>query len=151
MTDETRLNDGDGLEIATPADFGIERDAEGNLKPIKQRLPGSDDLAILVTPVVDVEPVADVLEGTNPDDDRVDEVADQYIVEGPGADGSLSDFPDYVINAVLQAIKDASGHQYFRAAEQRRLKEEAELIDTIGVDKLNEMAKVGQDSNDEPP
>jgi hypothetical protein len=147
----TRLNDGDGLQIAQPEDFGIQRDEEGNLKPIMQEIPGSDGLAIRCLPVVNVEPVADVLEGQNPSDKRVDEVAEQYIVEGPGADGNLSDVGDYPTNAILQAVKDASGHQYFRAAQERRLEEEAALIESIGPETLQKLNQVGQNNNGQPP
>lgn len=148
---ETRLDDGDGLEIAQPEDFSVRRDDEGNLKPIKQAIPGSDGKAIRCLPVVDVEPVADVLEGQNPSDDRVNEVAEQYIIEGPGADGDLSDYPDYAVNAVLQALKDASGHQYFRAAQERRLEEEAALIESIGPETLRKLNQLGRSDNGQPP
>lgn len=147
---ETRLNDGQGLEIATWEDFGIEYGDDGELKPVTQRVPGSD-YAIRVRPVIDVEPVADVLEQPNPDDDRVDEVAEKHIVEGPGADGNLSDGPDYVIVAILQAIKGSSGNEYRQATEKQRLQEEAELMNSVGMDNLQDLAEIGQDSSTEPP
>jgi hypothetical protein len=152
-TAETRLDDGEGLRIAQPEDFGIQRDDEGDLKPIKQAIPGSDGKAIRCLPVVDVEPVVDVLEGIGGSlpDDRVDEVAEQYIVEGPGADGDLSEYPDYAATAILQALKDASGHQYFRAAQERRLEEEAALIESIGPETLQRLNQVGQTDNGQPP
>ena len=148
---ETRLNDGDGLEIAQPEDMGVIRDENGDLKPVMQKIPGSDGLAIRCKPVVDVEPVADVLEGENPPDERVNEVAEQYIVEGPGADGNLKGWGDYRANAVLQALKDASGHQYFRAAQERRLEEEAALIESIGPETLQKLNQAGHDTKEQSP
>jgi hypothetical protein len=150
-TSETRLASGEGLEIATESDFGIRRDDEGNLKPIKQEIPGSDGKAIRCLPVVDVEPVADVLEGQNPPDERVNEVAEQYIVEGPGADGNLSDLPDYATNAILQALKEASGHRLFRKTQERRLEEEAALIEAVGPETLRKLNQVDQSDNEQPP
>lgn len=149
MTDETRLNDGADLEIATAEDFGIARDENGDLKPVTQRIPGTEK-AVLVRPVVDVEPVADVLEGQNPDDDRVDAVAEQHVVEGLGADGDLSSMPDYIINGVLQAIRDSSGHQVFRATQERQVQETTQMLQGLETEQMEALMEMGEATSNGP-
>lgn len=134
----TRLNDGEDLEIAEPEDFGIVRDEDGELKPVKQRIPGTDK-AILCKPVVDSEPVEDVLEAADPSPEAVDEVAEEYIVEGLGAGGTLSDLPDYVINGVLQAIKNASGNDIFQAAQAQRAEEDLGMLQSASKEDLQKL------------
>lgn len=143
---ETRLNDGSDLQVASWEDFGIQFDDEGNAKTVDQRVPGSER-KIVVKPVIDIEPVSDVLEAENPDDERVDEVAAKHIVDGPGSEGDLSKGPDYVIIAILQAIKNSSGNEFRLAAEKQQLQEEVELIRTVGADNIENLAKLGQDTN----
>lgn len=135
----TRLNDGEGLEIAEPEDFGIERGADGELKPIKQRIPGTDK-AILCTPVIDSEPVETVLEAADPDEAEVDRVAAAHIVEGIGADGNLSDLPDYLITGVLQALKNASGNDVFLAAQEQRVEENVGSLRAINGEDLEKLS-----------
>jgi len=141
MTDDnsaTRLNDGEKLEIAEPEDFGIRRNDDGELKPVKQRIPGTDK-AILCKPVVDSEPVEEVLEAADPTEDDIDALADEYIVEGLGASGALSDYPDYLIQGVLQAVKNASGNDVFLAAQNQRVEENLAQLDVVGEEDLEKL------------
>ena len=122
---ETRLNDGSDLEIAHAEDFGIARDESGELRPIKQRIPGTDK-AVLVRPLVDgaYQRYSDVLESNSEvEDDRVNELFGEYIVEGIGSDG-LKDVPDYMVSGLVQAIKNSSGYEVFQAVEQQREREQ---------------------------
>lgn len=82
----TRLNSGEDLEIAHPDDFGVTRNEDGDLAPVKQRIPGSDK-AIKCRPLSsgDIEEYQDILEGDNADDERVAELLSEHIIEGIGA------------------------------------------------------------------
>lgn len=146
----TRLNDGADLEIAEPEDFGIHRDGEGDLKPVKQRIPGTEK-AILCKPVVDSEPIETVLEAADPDEDDIDGVAEEYVVEGLGSEGNLSDFPDYVVQGVLQALKNASGNDIFLAVENQRMEENVGQLQAVSAEDLEKMQSLlGEDLDDLP-
>jgi len=136
----TRLNDGEGLEIAEPEDFGISRDGDGDLKPVKQRIPGTNK-AIKCKPVIDSDPIETVLEAADPSEADIDEVGEEYIVAGLGADGNLSDLPDYIIQGVLQALKNASGNDIFLAVENQRVEENVGQLKAVDAEDLE---KVGQ-------
>lgn len=135
MPDEqaTRLNDGEGLEIAHPEDFGISRDTEGDVLPLMQRIPGTD-MAIRVRPLVggEAESYEDVLEQPNAPDERVEELFDAHIVEGIGSDGDLSQIPDYLVPGLIQAIKNSSGHEVFRAVEEQQVQENLAAVEALG-------------------
>jgi len=146
----TRLNDGEGLEIAEPEDFGIHRDGDGELKPVKQRIPGTDK-AIRCKPVVDSEPIETVLEASDPSEDDIDAVASEYIVEGLGAGGNLSDLPDYVIQGVLQALKNASGNDIFLAVENQRVEENVGQLQAVSAEDLEKMQSLLGEELDELP
>lgn len=146
----TRLNDGEDLEIAEPEDFGIQRGPEGDLKPVKQRIPGTDR-AIRCKPVVDSEPVESVLEAADPSPKAIDDVAQEHIVEGIGANGDLSDLPDYLIQGVLQAIKNASGNDVFLAVQEQRAQENLGMLQTLGEDDIEKLRGLMDEEIDEMP
>ncbi len=141
----TRLGDGEGLEVADPADFSIQRDGEGDIIPVKQKIPGTDK-AVLVHPLHGgaVEEYSDVLEGENADDERVDEFLETHIVRGPGQNG-IGDLHDYVIPALIQAVKNSSGHDLFIGAQEQRSKEVAanmRMMEAMGVDLSDKMGEL---------
>lgn len=150
--DASRLGDGEGLEIADPADFSIQRDGEGDIIPIKQKIPGTDK-AVLVRPLHGgaVEEYSDVLEGENADDDRVDSFLREHIVRGPGQNG-IGDLHDYVVPALIQAVKNSSGHDLFIGAQEQRSKEVAanmRMMEAMGVDLSDKMGELMAEEMDE--
>lgn len=148
MTDEqqsqsTRLGDGEEMKIAQPEDFGVKRDADGDLQPVKQRIPGTD-MAIKVVPLVDGkgDEYEDVLEGDERDPERVDALFRECIAEGIGSDG-YADIPEYVREGLITAIKNSNGHQVFLAVQEQQaeeLKGQMELVDAVGAENLEQLA-----------
>lgn len=135
----TRLNDGAGLEIAHPEDFGISRDADEAVIPIAQRIPGMEK-AVMVKPLVDgeYEEWKDILESEEADDERVDEFLETFITEGIGSDGTTN-VPDYVVPGLVQAVKNSSGHEVFRAVEEQQVREnmrQMEAMEGIGAQEM---------------
>lgn len=128
----TRLSDGEGLSIAHPEDFGVSRDGEGEVSPLKQRIPGTD-MAILVKPLVGgkAEEYEDVLESDRADDERVEDLFEEHIIEGIGSRGDLSAIPDYLVPGLIQAVKNSSGHEVFRAVEEQQLQENVAAIEAL--------------------
>lgn len=136
----TSLNDGDDLEIAHEADFGISRGEDGDLLPIKQRIPGTDK-AIKCKPLTGgaVDEYQDVLEGATADSERVAELFRSHIVEGIGSEATAAkvdeEYPGYVVPGLIQALKNSSGHDVFlavQAARNEEIKTNAELIEAMG-------------------
>ena len=155
MTERTtRLNDGEDLEIAHPEDFGVQRDGDGELTPLKQRIPGTE-MAVLVKPMRggDYEAWEDVLEEDEADDDRVDEFLREFIVEGIGSNG-LDEVPDYVTPGLVQAVKNGSGHEVFRAMREQQTKENLaaiEALDGVGEGILEKAMEEVTDEETEAP
>lgn len=121
MTDKTtNLNDGEGLQIAHPEDFGVARDGEGELVPTAQRIPGTDR-AVRVKPLVGGahDRWKHVLEGDEADDEEVDAFLEEYIVEGIGSNG-LQDVPDYLVPALIEAVQNSSGFEVFQKLQNRQ-------------------------------
>ena len=132
MTERTtRLNDGEDLEIAHPEDDGVQRDGDGELTPLKQRIPGTV-MAVLVKPMRggDYEAWEDVLEKDEADDDRVDAFLREFIEEGIGSNG-LDEVPDYVVPGLVQAVKNGSGHEVFRAMQEQQQRENIAAIEAL--------------------
>jgi len=132
---DTRLNDGEDLEIAHAEDFGVSRNSEGELQGVKQRIPGTDK-AVKVKPMAggEFEEWKDVLEEDEADDDRVDEFLRTFILEGLGADGYDS-VPEFIVPGLIQAVKNGSGHEVFRAVQEQQTKDNLaamEALDGIG-------------------
>jgi hypothetical protein len=157
MTDrETRFADGedDDLEIAHPEDFGVRRDDEGELAPVKQRIPGTD-LAVKVKPLVGgaAERYEDVLESDRADDERVEAFFGEFIAEGIGSSGDLENVPDYLVPALIQCVKNSSGFTAFSAVQQQQMKENAAALEAVGGmgDELLEkaMEEVNEDDAEE--
>lgn len=120
----TRLNDGAELEVAQEEDFGISRDSDGELQPVKQRIPGTDK-AILCVPVVPSirEEYTDVFDSDDADPDRVAELWNDRIEEGIGSDVDPStvenEMPYGLIAGINQALKNSSGEQVFLAVREQ--------------------------------
>ena len=132
MTERTtRLSDGEDLEIAHPEDFGVQRDGDGELTPLKQRIPGTEK-AVLVKPMRggDYEDWKDVLEEDEADDERVDAFLREFIEEGIGSNG-LDEVPDFVVPGLIQAVKNGSGHEVFRAVQEQQTKENLAAIEAL--------------------
>jgi len=155
MTDrETRFADGEDedLEIATPEDFGVRRDDNGELVPQKQRIPGTEK-AVLVKPLVGgaAERYDDVLNSDRADDERVEEFFDEFIVQGVGSSGNLSNVPDYLVSALIQAVKNSSGFTAHSAVEQQQMRENAAALEMMGGgDDLLERAMEMEAEDDSP-
>ncbi|WP_323190453.1 hypothetical protein [Halostella sp. PRR32] len=149
MTDrETRLNDGNDLEIAHAEDFGVARNADGDLQGVKQRIPGTDK-AVLVKPMAggEYEDWKDVLEDDEADDDRVDEFFQTFILDGIGANG-YDEVPEYVTPGLIQAVKNGSGHEVFRAVQEQQTKENLaamEALDGIGDEAVDNLLSQAMD------
>jgi hypothetical protein len=128
---DTRLNDGEGLEIAKPEDFGIQRDEEGNLLPNMQRIPGTEK-AIKVIPLASgaYDEWEHVLEENHSDEDDVDKLFRERIVEGIGSNG-IENVPDYVMPGLVQAIKNSSGHEVFQAVESQQMEENLAAMEAL--------------------
>lgn len=124
----TRLGDGDGLEIAHAEDFGVTRNSDGEVNPLMQKIPGFNK-AVKVKPLVggDVDEWTDVIEKDEADNDRVDEFLREFIVEGIGSNG-IGEVPDYIVPGLVQAVKNASGHEVFLAVEDQQLSESMGMI-----------------------
>lgn len=146
---ETRLDDGEGLEIATEADFGIVYDDEGELKPVKQRIPGTEK-AIRCRPLPSgaLERYEDVLESGQAEDARVAELFNEFIIEGPGSDADEAWVrevcPGYLVSGLVQALKNSSGYDVFRAVQQIQNEEarrNLELLQTLGTEEITELAE----------
>lgn len=139
--ERTRLADGeaDDLEIAQPEDFEVRRDADGEIIPVKQRIPGTDK-AVLVRPMPPgaFEANLDVLEGTTEDSARQAGVLSEWIVEGPGAEADA----EYVeqslrggaLPGLLAAIRNAAGYEVLLADFRQRMGENAAIADRMGVE-----------------
>lgn len=128
---ETHVGDGEGLEIAHPEDFGVSRNDEGDLEPLRQRIPGTDK-AVEVRPLVDgaIDRWEDVLDGQNPDDDRVDEFLRTYVVNGIGQDG-LQNIPDYLVPGLIEAVKRSSGYEVFQTIQEAQMEENLQTLQAM--------------------
>lgn len=136
----TRLNDGEGLEIAHEEDFGIQRGEDGDLLPVTQRIPGTEK-AIKVRPPAQITEYEDVFEQTTASDSRVAEVLDRFVVEGigQGADEQwVTETPDYLVAGILQAIKNAGGHEVFLATQQQQTEENLGFLDMMDLDAIED-------------
>lgn len=155
---ETRLNDGEGLEIAHEEDFGIARNDDGELLPVKQRIPGTDK-AIECIPVASGprQEYGDVFDGADPDADRVAELFDEHIVEGIGADATAEDIegkdgiPYGLVSGLVQALKNSSGEDVFLAVEEQRneeLAQQMDLLDRVGEERVETLAELGKNASE---
>lgn len=155
MADKTtNLNDGEGLEIAHPEDFGIKADDNGELMAVAQRIPGTDK-AVMVNPLVDGAYNAweDVLEGDQADDDRVDEFLKEFVAEGIGSDG-LEKVPDYLVPALIEAVKNSSGFEVFQKLQDRETERNVRTIaamDEVPEALLDKVMDVGGVENGDAP
>lgn len=127
----THLNDGEGLKIAHPEDFGVKRNDNEELEAVAQQIPGTD-LAIKCKPLVDgaLERWEDVLEGEKPDDERVDEFLQTYVEEGIGSDG-LGDVPEYVVPGLIEAVKRGSGYEVFQRMQEAEMEENLAALEAM--------------------
>lgn len=151
----SRLGDGEDLSIATPEDFGIRRGEDGELLPIKQRVPGTEH-AIRCIPLTGgkLDEYNDVLERGDADEERIAQLLREHIVEGIGAEATAEkvteEYPGYLIPGLLQALKDSSGHSVFLETQARRneeVKANAELVEAVGgIERIEELAAL----DDEP-
>lgn len=119
----TRLNDGDDLEIAEEEDFGVARGNNGELLPVKQRIPGTDRAikCIPVTPGVRQE-YTDVFDSEDAEAERVAELWSDRIIEGVGNNATADDIeemPHGLIAGINQALKNSSGEQIFLAVREQ--------------------------------
>ena len=148
MDRETRLGDGEGLEIAHPEDFGVRRDDEGELQGLPQRIPGTD-YAVMVKPMAggEYESWKGVLESDEADDDRVDEFLQTFVLEGIGS-GGLGEVPEYIVPGLIQAVKNGSGHEVFRAVQDQQTQENLaalEALDGVGDEAVSDLLKQAMD------
>lgn len=156
MADDTRLNDGQGLEIAHEEDFGISRNGDGDLNPVAQRIPGTDK-AIRCRPVPSGarQEYSDVFDEGDPDAERVAELFDEYIVEGIGSDATAEwvegGVPYGLVTGLVQALKNSSGEDVFMAVEEQRSEEllhNVRLMDAVGEESLESLVRLGRDASE---
>lgn len=50
LTEDSTINDGDGLEIAKPGDFFHRRDSDDELQPVVQQVPGREEAMRVIPP-----------------------------------------------------------------------------------------------------
>lgn len=155
MTDRTtRLADGedDDLEIASPEDYEVQRNDEGDILPVKQRIPGTDD-ALLVKPM---PPGAfnewkSVLEGQDEDTEKQAEVMREWIVEGPGADATAEYVEDQlrggVVAGLLKAIRNAAGYEVLKGNREEEMEEGLKVLDQVEGDRLKDLVDLGEELN----
>lgn len=153
MSQDTRLNDGKGLQIATEADFGITRD--GELDPVEQRIPGTE-MAIKCKPVhshAREEDYAEVFDQPDADAEIVAELFREFIVEGPGHDAT-ADWVNYeapygLVPALIQALKNSSGEDFFLAAQEQQADETRRTLNNLDMmDEERVMALLNAERND---
>lgn len=160
MSDDTRLNDGSELEIAHEEDFGIRRDPDTEeLLPVKQRIPGSDK-AIKVKPVHGGarEKYADVFDSGDAEPERVAEVFNEFIVEGIGADADAewveTGSPYGVVPALIQALKNSSGEDYFLAVLEQRdeeMRQNLKMLEMFDDDRLQPVLEAAANGSADGP
>lgn len=145
----TRLNDGDGLEIAHEEDFGIQRNDGGDLLPVMQRIPGTEK-AIKVKPLTPGQRAeySDVLDTGDADAERVAELWNTHIVDGVGSDVDPADLegedgiPYGLSAAINQALKNSSGVELFLAVREQQDEEldaNMRLLERVGDDNLEQL------------
>jgi hypothetical protein len=143
MPDEhvtTRLNDGEGLEIAHEEDFGIRRGEDGGRTRIAISVPGMR-CAIGRSPPSSIQEYEDVFEQDEADDDRVAEVLDRFVEEGIGANADeawVRETPDYLVAGILQAVKNAAGHEVFLAVQNEQVQETMGMLDRLDLDAIED-------------
>lgn len=141
------VNDGEGLEIADPKDFEIQRDADGELLPVTQRIPGTNKAIRVIPPAAgDVEEYADVLQGRDESSARQAEVLRTFIVEGPGADAD-EEYVDerlrgFVLGGLLTAIRNAAGYDVHLGNQEQQMAEVQAMsdLDPETMDLLSQFA-----------
>lgn len=154
----TRLNDGEGLEIAKPEDFNIRRGPDGDLLPVMQRIPGTEK-AIKVKPISGGarEKYGDILSGQSGDEERMAELWNDHIIEGVGSAVTPQELNDVIpyglIAGVNQALKNSSAEDVFIAVRQQQNEEiQANMgaMEALGPDAMGAiMSQLGEDLNPE--
>lgn len=153
MTDrKTRLADGEDLEVANPEDFEVQRDGDGEIIPVKQRVPGTD-LAIEVRPL---PPGAfaehlDVLEMQDEDSEAQAAVIREYVaapepLANADADYVENELKGGWLSGILQAIRNSAGYEVFRAVREDQTREMAAMMEHMGDGQMTDLVTEFADS-----
>lgn len=154
---ETYLADGEEeeLEIAAPEDFEVQRDEDGEIVPVRQRIPGTDQ-AILVRPM---PPGAfnrwlDVLTGQDESTENQARVLSEWVVEPQSWANADVEYIEQnlkggVIGGILKAIRNSAGYEVFRAAREEDLAEASTLMGQMGEDTMADLIRDFADSDED--
>jgi len=130
QSDEPDDPDDDGPSIASLDDFRVSRDGEGELLPVTEPLPGSND-HVRVIPLTQGdanEYLPDSGVPTDLDDEAMLELLVEFYVE-PDFTGveSLDELVAFGLDPLLMALMNASGFDY----AQGMVADSSELVEAI--------------------
>lgn len=154
---KSRLADGedDDLEIAAPEDFEVQRDDDGEILPVRQRVPGTDKaIAVRPLPPGAFAEWLPVLQGDDEDSEKQAEVMREFVTapeEIATADASFVEegMRGGWLSGVLQAIRNSSGYEVFREVRQERMREGAAVMEQLDADQMTDLVRDFSDSASE--
>lgn len=140
----------DELNIAKPEDFFIQRDADDNLQPVTQSLPGVEqEIRVLPMSMGDLNEFGDANGQLNPADLSDEEIAEILnahwydVREGDfevTADKVADDMIGFGLDALIQAILRASGYDMQNALNLENL----EMLDQVPEGKLDTLMELAE-------
>lgn len=138
----------DELNIAKPEDFFVQRDADDNLQPVTQSLPGVEqEIRVLPMSMGDLNEFGDANGQLNPADISDEEIAEILnahwydVREGDfevTADKVADDMIGFGLDALIQAILRASGYDMQNALNLENL----EMLDQVPEGKLDTLMEL---------
>lgn len=140
----------DELNIAKPEDFFVQRDADDNLQPVTQSLPGVEqEIRVLPMSMGDLNEFGDANGQLNPADISDEEIAEILnahwydVREGDfevTADKVADDMIGFGLDALIQAILRASGYDMQNALNLENL----EMLDQVPEGKLDTLMELAE-------
>lgn len=154
MTDRrTNLADGGDLEVANPEDYEIQRDGDGEIQPVAQRIPGTDD-AILVRPMppgdfAEYEPVLSMEDDST---ERQLEVLNQFVAEPEAWANADAEYLEEnlrggVLPGILKAVRNAAGYEVFREVREDQIQTAGLMMEHMGPEQLEDFANSAPDGS----
>lgn len=140
----------DELNIAKPEDFFVQRDADDNLQPVTQSLPGVEqEIRVLPMSMGDLNEFGDANGQLNPADLSDEEIAEILnahwydVREGDfevTANKVADDMIGFGLDALIQAILRASGYDMQNALNLENL----EMLDQVPEGKLDTLMELAE-------
>ncbi|MWV65902.1 hypothetical protein GRS48_13895 [Halorubrum sp. JWXQ-INN 858] len=140
----------DELNIAKPEDFFVQRDADDNLQPVTQSLPGVEqEIRVLPMSMGDLNEFGDANGQLNPADLSDEEIAEILnahwydVREGDfevTANKVADDMIGFGLDALIQAILRASGYDMQNALNLENL----EILDQVPEGKLDTLMELAE-------